>query len=227
MVCGLSVHDATFDRMKNRAATITYAASALVIAGLVALAIPAIASATGIAAPAAEAAAAAAAEPTPTAEPVAKPEQTAAVVTVLPEWARTGTTWLIYPDGFECVGTEGCPNDFRRLIGEPGDVLPEGVEYYDPAKHDYNPATNTGMVFPAHGPTEARHLYIAAMRIDKGAIYGATGTAHYDAEGNIATYTVAPNDSLVAIGERFGLDYARILDAPVDTIHPGDILTLR
>lgn len=54
----------------------------------------------------------------------------------LPEWARDSTPWLIYPDGFECFGTEGCPNDYRALIGEPGPVLPEGVEYYDPAKHD-------------------------------------------------------------------------------------------
>lgn len=53
----------------------------------------------------------------------------------LPDWAR-GSTWLIYPDGFECGGTEGCPNDYRALIGEPGPVLPRGVEYYDPAKHD-------------------------------------------------------------------------------------------
>jgi hypothetical protein len=49
---------------------------------------------------------------------------------------RESTPWLIYPDGFECGGTEGCPNDYRALIGEPGPVLPEGVEYYDPAKHD-------------------------------------------------------------------------------------------
>jgi hypothetical protein len=53
----------------------------------------------------------------------------------LPDWAK-GTHWLIYPDGFQCVGTEGCPNDYRTIGGEVGPVLPEGVEYYDPAKHD-------------------------------------------------------------------------------------------
>jgi hypothetical protein len=68
--------------------------------------------------------------PTPTAIP------TPQYLTELPEWARESTPWLIYPDGFECGGTEGCPNDYRALIGEPGPVLPEGVEYYDPAKHD-------------------------------------------------------------------------------------------
>lgn len=56
--------------------------------------------------------------------------------TELPEWAQGQQVWLIYPDGFQCGGTEGCPNDYRALIGEPGPVLPEGVEYYDPAKHD-------------------------------------------------------------------------------------------
>ena len=70
-------------------------------------------------------------------------------LTELPEWAQTGTVWLIYPDGLQCEGTEGCPNDYRAAFGQPGDVLPEGVEYYDPAKHDYNPETGTGIVFPA------------------------------------------------------------------------------
>ncbi len=68
--------------------------------------------------------------PTPTATPT--PEY----LTELPEWARVSSPWLIYPDGFECSGTEGCPNNYRASFGEPGPVLPEGVEYYDPAKHD-------------------------------------------------------------------------------------------
>jgi len=68
--------------------------------------------------------------------PIPAATPTPEYVTELPEWARGPALWLIYPDGFECFGTEGCPNDFRALIGEPGPVLPEGVEYYDPAKHD-------------------------------------------------------------------------------------------
>lgn len=77
-----------------------------------------------------------------TAPQAAPPSLTPAVtptpeyLTELPEWALASSPWLIYPDGFECSGTEGCPNDYRSLIGEPGPVLPEGVEYYDPAKHD-------------------------------------------------------------------------------------------
>ena len=71
----------------------------------------------------------------PSQTPTVRATPTPAYVTELPEWAQ-GTTWLIYPDGMKCFGTEGCPNDFRVLIGEPGPVLPEGVEYYDPANHD-------------------------------------------------------------------------------------------
>lgn len=73
---------------------------------------------------------------TPTLTPTVSAPPTPIYVTELPGWARDSRPWLIYPEGFECWGTEGCPNDFRALIGEPGPVLPEGVEYYDPAKHD-------------------------------------------------------------------------------------------
>lgn len=54
---------------------------------------------------------------------------------VLPEWAQ-GQMWIIYPEGFQCAGTEGCPNDYLTIGGEVGPVLPEGVEIYDPSKHD-------------------------------------------------------------------------------------------
>ena len=65
-----------------------------------------------------------------------EPTPSPSYLTELPEWARENSTWLVYPDGFECSGTEGCPNDYRATFGEPGPVLPEGVEYYDSAKHD-------------------------------------------------------------------------------------------
>ncbi|MDR7111034.1 hypothetical protein J2X03_000898 [Microbacterium trichothecenolyticum] len=119
-------------------------AAAAVVAGIVAFAVvPAVATNTAAPSPA---------EATPTQEltPATAIDGAAdadAPLSDLPEWAK-GTTWLIYPDGFECEGTEGCGNDYVAIFGEPGDVLPEGVEYYDPAKHDYNPATNTGFVFP-------------------------------------------------------------------------------
>ncbi|MFB7892611.1 hypothetical protein ACFC1I_10465 [Microbacterium sp. NPDC056044] len=124
------------------AAKITIRVSALAVAGVVALAASACASLGG-------------ATPEPAAvEPAASATPPAGAtpgedepLTELPAWAR-GTTWLIYPEGFRCSGTEGCGNDYVATFGEPGGVLPDGVEYYDPATHDYNPATNTGMVFP-------------------------------------------------------------------------------
>lgn len=70
----------------------------------------------------------------PEATTSATPTPTPTYLTELPAWAEG--TWLVYPDGMECWGTEGCPNDYRAFFGEPGPVLPEGVEIYDPAKHD-------------------------------------------------------------------------------------------
>ncbi|WP_157524910.1 hypothetical protein [Microbacterium yannicii] len=74
------------------------------------------------------------ADPTP--KPTVSATPTPTYLTELPEWARENSRWLIYPDGFECYGTEGCANDYRAFFGEPGPVLPEGVEYYEPARHD-------------------------------------------------------------------------------------------
>lgn len=77
--------------------------------------------------------------------PAPSESPTANYLTELPEWAKDSVPWLIYPDGFECVGTEGCPNDFRAIFGETGPVLPEGVEYYDPTKHDCVEVNPLGM----------------------------------------------------------------------------------
>lgn len=60
------------------------------------------------------------------------PSTSAPTATPLPNWAQ-GTTWIVYPKGLKCAGTEGCPNDYRAIFGEPGSVLPKGVRLYDPA----------------------------------------------------------------------------------------------
>ena len=72
----------------------------------------------------------------PTSTATAAPTPTPRYLTELPAWAKDYSLWLVYPEGFKCSGTEGCPNDYRSSFGEPGPVLPEGVEYYDAAKHD-------------------------------------------------------------------------------------------
>lgn len=167
----------------ERAAKITFAASAVVVAGLVALAVPAFSTFGS-------------AEPEPVAEPVgaaaaAAPAEPAAAPQ-LPEWARSSGPWIFYPDGFRCQGTEGCPNDYRALIGEPGDVLPANVEYYDPAMHDYDPANpNKFSVFPK-----------AAPGADLGRTDGANGFAVVSG-GKVTSYVVAHGDTLTGIGKRF------------------------
>lgn len=73
------------------------------------------------------------AAPVETPATVSNPTPTAsAPITELPAWASADDQlWIVYPDGFECGGTEGCPNDFVATFGEPADPLPEGVAYYD------------------------------------------------------------------------------------------------
>ncbi|KAF2412531.1 hypothetical protein B1729_14560 [Microbacterium sp. B35-04] len=63
------------------------------------------------------------------------PSSTPTYLRELPEWAQ-GATWIVYPDGVQCIGTEGCGGDYRRAFGDPGPVLPEGVVYYHPEIHD-------------------------------------------------------------------------------------------
>lgn len=196
----------------ERAAKIAFAASAVVIVGLVALAVPAFSGfgATDPEAPAEAVGAAAAVAP---AEPATAPE--------LPEWAKSSGPWIIYPEGFRCQGTEGCPNDYRALIGEPGDVLPANVEYYDPATHDYDPA-NPGKfsVFPA-----------AAPGADFGPTSGANGFAVVSG-GKVVSYVVAHGDTLTGIGKRFSIDTDALTRdgervIPDETqIDPGDVLVL-
>jgi LysM repeat protein len=59
----------------------------------------------------------------------------------------------------------------------------------------------------------------------------ASGEVGYTADGLIETYTVASGDSLIAIGERFCVDYVTV-GAYNDrfgskVIQPGDVLVLR
>lgn len=117
------------------AAKITAGVVAAAVAGLVALAVPACSSMEQAVPPtASKPPAAEASSPTTTDDGTTT---SAGALVELPEWALETVPWLIYPDGFKCTGTEGCPNDYRAVFGEPGDVLPEHVEYYDPAVHDW------------------------------------------------------------------------------------------
>lgn len=190
----------------KRAAKITLAVSAVAVAGVCVLAI------WGF--PQSDA--------PPLIEQAAAPPSAAPPITELPAWAQESRPWIIYPEGFRCQGTEGCPNDFRALIGEPGDVLPDGVEYYDPAKNDYNPDDPSRFVVmprPADG-------------VDLGRRSGAQGIAVVSGAdtSRVSAYMVWSGDSLGAIGERFAVDPAQLTKngepvIPGETqIDPGDLL---
>lgn len=63
-----------------------------------------------------------------------------------------------------------------------------------------------------------------------GATALASGEVGYTADGLIETYTVAPGDTLIAIGERFCVDYVTVgafNDRFMTDLQPGDVLILR
>lgn len=103
-------------------------AGVLAVAGAIALTIAPI-----LSSPAADSA-----PPATRAAEAASPTESAAPepLTELPDWALESTPWIVYPEGFRCMGTEGCPNDYRAAFGEPGTPLPVHVEVYDPERHD-------------------------------------------------------------------------------------------
>ena len=122
----------------NRLQAVTLTGCALVVAGLLALASPMI---TALGSPTSDDGESV----TPEVEYAIAPEALEAAAAeaardTMPDWAKS-TTWLVYPEDFECVGTEGCPNDYRAFFGEPPAVLPPNVQVYDPAVHTW--------VFPA------------------------------------------------------------------------------
>jgi hypothetical protein len=104
--------------------------------------------------------------------------------------------------------------------------------------------TVDGMTFSAEGPGDcltnaAIHPYgahdpgatLRGELVDMGASAFAAGEVGYNAEGLIESYIVLPGDSLIAIGERFCVDFVTV-GAYNDRfasnkIQPGDVLILR
>lgn len=125
----------------NRTQKITLAASAFVVAGLVALALPAVTSVTVPEEPNVVDMLPVTGSQPEAVEIQAETEGEFAIpterpLTELPDWAKDNAPWFVYPDDLRCQGTEGCPNDYRAFFGEPGETLPQGVVVYDPAQHD-------------------------------------------------------------------------------------------
>ncbi|MEJ1086850.1 LysM peptidoglycan-binding domain-containing protein [Microbacterium sp. Mu-80] len=81
--------------------------------------------------------------------------------------------------------------------------------------------------YGAHDP----RAQLGGELVDMGASDLASGEVGYNADGLIETYTVESGDSLIAIGERFCIDYVTV-GAYNDRfgpkqIQPGDVLILR
>lgn len=177
----------------DRAAKIAAGISVLVIAGLVAVAAPAVATATG----------------------------------ALSEWA------LFSPGGEAEPASAAQADDVVAaeedvVASEKEPLISAGNGTWFSAEGPGDCATNAA-IHPcgAHDPS-AR---LAGELTDMGVTASASGEVGYTADGLIETYTVAPGDSLIAIGERFCVDYVTV-GAYNDrfgskVIQPGDVLVLR
>ena len=122
----------------------------------------------------------------------------------------------------------------EKTADEAPDGAPEGYVYL-----------GDGLTVPAGGPGDCtatswlggsrsgdESAYVKMLGpelVDMGPGEFAQGTVGVDAEGRIATYTVAPGDVITAIGDRFCLGNGLTLDTLNHTrmIHPGDVLLLR
>ena len=123
-------------------------------------------------------------------------------------------------------------------------VTSESVE--DSTSSDGHPLqTINGQTFSAVGPGNCEsnaaiypygpHDPAATLHgelTDMGATELAGGPVGYTHDGLISTYTVQPGDSMLAIGERFCIDYVTVQSfngawPPAPTIQPGDVLVLR
>lgn len=106
----------------------------------------------------------------------------------------------------------------ETAAGDATDVVDDACAATPDNRIDFSPA--------GHGPIYAslRHDLI-----DLGESSFAQGEVALDNEGQISSYTVAPGDSPIAIGERFCVDYITVLQLnnTWPTIDPGEVLELR
>jgi hypothetical protein len=105
-------------------------------------------------------------------------------------------------------------------------------------------SAGNGTWFSAEGPgnctsNAAIHPYgphdpsarLGGELVDMGVSDHASGEVGYTSDGLIETYTVAPGDSLIGIGERFCVDWVTVGSyndrSSPKVIQPGDVLVLR
>lgn len=191
----VSGHPFHYVRRMQRAAKIATGVSALVVAGLVALAAPTVATA----------------------------------VEAVAEWR------LFHPAADDSASSAQRsdeavePERAEEVTGADGEeLISAGNGTWFSAQGPGNCTTNAAIhPYGAHDP----NARLAGELTDMGATDLASGDVGYTADGLIATYTVAAGDTLVAIGERFCVDYVTV-GAYNDRfgtkqIQPGDVLVLR
>ncbi|MBO0979849.1 hypothetical protein [Microbacterium sp. SD291] len=148
------------------------------------------------------------------------------------------SSWAIFQPTVEAtdVATEE-PAD--EQTAEPGVAHgdPTGQAMLDELGADYVYVGN-GTAIPKGSPAgceEPRWLHIGSMSaslsgdlVDRGARDLAAGVAGLDEAGRVVTYTVAPGDALLAIGERFCVANAGAFATlnHTRTIQPGEVLLL-
>lgn len=124
---------------------------------------------------------------------------------------------------------QGAGNLAKTLEGSP-EALTEAVGTATPEPRDPKQAAawaigcdDFGLARGYSGSPQATY-----PRPDRGPSEFASGTVTLDAEDNVATYTVAPGDSGMSIGERFCIDYVSLLavNDAFPTLQPGQVLTI-
>lgn len=148
------------------------------------------------------------------------------------------SSWALFrPDAQPTVSEPAAETDV-------GDIASTETSEADDTEYDGLISAGNGTWFSAQGPgnctTNAAihpygphdpHARLGGELVDMGVSDFASGEVGYNAEGLIETYTVAAGDTLVAIGERFCIDYVTVgayndrLSTKV--IQPGDVLVLR
>ena len=184
----------------NIVARITYLASALVVAGLIALAAPMVAGALTLASdtrPALSATSAPAEADTPTAEAVASSSPVASNDTDYTTWSEVD------------LAAAQAEDPHPSIINHPSRFAPGCVQ---------NSEIRSG------------RLVGAQTIVDTGAREPASGSTVSDASGRIVGYKVDAGDAGAAIGERFCIDYVTVLvhndSFGPNAIQPGQVLEL-
>lgn len=148
--------------------------------------------------------------------------------------AGTLSEWAVFRPAAEAVPSDAPETeevvDLERsaaVVGTEEDALISAGDGTSFSAEGPGDCTTNAAIHPygAHDP-RAR---LGGELTDMGATAVASGEVGFTADGLIESYTVAPGDTLVAIGERFCVDYITVggYNDRLGSIQPGDVLILR